>query len=258
MDSTSLIPCYNNHRKNVNTTGLNQLMSDKNHWREAVLDSIDVEAWEQFADHYGKTLELDEGPKSKNVSTRHETNYFKYFDLDEWIHYHVNVAMSLGLHKREPMTIMDLGCGSGILCKVLKTMGHDARGCDIFSAMYVGMARVLKVEVTPFVIEAFKAFDANFSQYDLITATSTKFDQPEFSFHGKPSWGEKEWRFFLHNCGQHLNEGGEVYMKLNKQPDDSLYADEATKALFHGVARAVDENAGHLFDRDALLALETN
>ena len=233
-------------------------MSDKNYWMDAVRDSIDVEGWEQFADRYGKMLELDEGSKSKNVATRFETNYFKYFDLDKWIRYHVNVAVNLGLHKRDPMTVMDLGCGSGMLCKVLKTMGHDARGCDIFSPMYVGMARALQVEVTPYEIEAFKAFDANFGQYDLITATSTKFDQPEFGFKGKPSWGEKEWRFFLHNCGEHLNEGGEVYIKLNKQPNDGFYADEATKALFHGVARTVDEKAGHLFDRDALLALETN
>ena len=136
-------------------------------------------------------------------------------------------------------------------------MGHTASGLDVSSPMYAGMAKVLDVPIVVKEIEAFTPLGADLGQYDMMTATSTKFDQPEFRFNGKPNWGVAEWTFFLKDCANHLNDGGRVYIKLNKQAHGGLYMDDATEAFFKQTAFSVDEpRAGHLFAKADLEALE--
>lgn len=46
----------------------------------------------------------------------------------------------LEVHKVHPETALDLGCGTGVLCRILKDSGMDAMGMDYSSGM-VGLAR---------------------------------------------------------------------------------------------------------------------
>ena len=46
----------------------------------------------------------------------------------------------LSLHNVSPQTALDLGCGTGVLCRILKDAGMEARGMDYSSGM-VDLAR---------------------------------------------------------------------------------------------------------------------
>lgn len=68
----------------------------------------------------------------------------------------------------QPKTAMDLACGTGVLCRILKDSGMDAAGMD-FSAGMIDIARENNLDI-PFEVADMITFRPE-TQFDLVTCT---------------------------------------------------------------------------------------
>lgn len=68
----------------------------------------------------------------------------------------------------QPKNAMDLACGTGILCRILKEQGVEAAGMDLSSGM-IDIARENNPDI-PFTVADMTAFRPE-KQYDLVTCT---------------------------------------------------------------------------------------
>ena len=68
----------------------------------------------------------------------------------------------------QPKTAMDLACGTGVLCRILKDSGMDAAGMD-FSAGMIDIARENNADI-PFEVADMITFRPE-TQFDLVTCT---------------------------------------------------------------------------------------
>lgn len=74
----------------------------------------------------------------------------------------------MGQQAFHPKTSMDLACGTGILCRILKEQGIDSAGMDLSAGM-IAIARQANPDI-PFEIADMTAFRPE-TQYDLVTCT---------------------------------------------------------------------------------------
>lgn len=136
----------------------------------------------------------------------------KYLHLRSDLEEKVRIAGRLGLLDAPPLSILDLGCGTGGFLFMLKSRGHDVLGLDIpgeptFDEMtnLLGIPRILHV------IRAFEPLPDFGRSFDLITAFSICFD----GHSSDHLWGPEEWRFFLDDCRKRLRPGGRISLIFN-------------------------------------------
>lgn len=118
---------------------------------------------------------------------------------------------AMGLDGSSPKDVIDIGTGVGYFPWLCDQHGHN---CDYTDSdplpFYTGAHKLLGLKggFTNLKIVGQQRFDLSKS-YDIITAHRTVFDI--FDYH----WYVDEWRHFLINCADFLNEGGMVFIKTN-------------------------------------------
>jgi SAM-dependent methyltransferase len=170
----------------------------------------------------------------------------KYADFDPWVLRNIHRAGQLGLHKTSGLRILDIGAGPGYFVAAARALGHDCVGIDVDDLYFTPLEHRVYTEmlsalncrqfVSSFTIERFAPLSVRGGRFDLITAFLVCFNR-----HDKPNqWGVPEWRYFVDDAMQNLNEGGGLFLGLNdnvKRYGKLSFYDEPLLAYFRSVGR---------------------
>lgn len=135
--------------------------------------------------------DLRDGGRSGTIDV-HPDEY-KYLKYPRQIARSVYLARSLGLDRRQPLQILDIGTGPGYFPFVAKSMGHDVTALDVdWSATYNALTRSLAIERVIHEIRRFEPLPPIAGPFDLITAFMICFNG-----HKQKVWGAPEWDYFV-------------------------------------------------------------
>ena len=183
----------------------------------------------------------------------------KYLTLDFWLREHIRRAVGMGVHRRQRMKILDLGCGSGLFPFICRCWGHDAAGLDkpiavcrpAEAIVYSVMLEMLGVSVTRSMISAHERMNVH-ETYDLITAFNICFNQHKQA----NEWGEGDWKFFLLDVATDLNPGGSVYLLFNRHEErygDLRFWDPETLRMFETCGEVDRAEGTAIFCREDII-----
>lgn len=181
----------------------------------------------------------------------------KYFDLG-YLQGAATRCIALGLHRSDPVQILDLGCGFGYFLFVASTLGHRCLGLDVTetavnypmggnradAGCYSEMITLLKQRRILHEIRAYGPLPT-MGQFDLVTAFEMCFARHDLP---AETWSVNEWTFFLRDLSQQLTKGGTVCLQFNKTLG-GWYLDSALRDFFLSLDGQVD-------GRDVLLSAE--
>jgi hypothetical protein len=135
----------------------------------------------------------------------------------------VKMAYWLGLQRRPPCRILDIGSFNGMWPYLCRSYGHDAVCTDLPEVLarpaVKSMIDLLKVPSFPLRIEALKPPDLGGRTFDLITGLRTRFHSTkpaETGLSRETHWGVAEWDCFLRGIAAHLPPEGQVFFMLNR------------------------------------------
>lgn len=145
----------------------------------------------------------------------------KYAQFRPWMLRNLHRAAQLGLHKAQPLRILDIGAGPGYFLAATRALGHECFGLDVPESYFTPLELHVYSEmleafhcrplVSPIAIERFVPLPLRGEKFDLITAFLICFNR-----HDKPDqWGVPEWRFFIEDAMESLTGGGRLYLGLN-------------------------------------------
>lgn len=150
--------------------------------------------------------------------------YSKYLNAERFLEIAIGHFDWVGGFERREMRVLDIGTGAGYFPFVCANAGHRAEALDVpendFYREITDLLGVLRHEHR---IHAFQPLPSSVGRFDLITAFAVCFNA-----HGTTNvWGPDEWRFLLSNLrSNHICEGARLFLKLNREPDGTLYTDE--------------------------------
>jgi len=168
----------------------------------------------------------------------------KFLRLDAWLAAIVRRASILEIRNCNPLTILDLGTGTGLFPFVCQNLGHIASGLDLPADLmrspereiFTQMPAVFGVTVTRFPIRAFTPIEG-IGSYDLITSFLVNFNNHKKS----DEWRRGEWEYLVADLRTHLNPGGRIALMLNanvpRYGEDLQYYDEDTRSFLASVGR---------------------
>lgn len=147
----------------------------------------------------------------------------KYLDLAHWLRVKLELALELGLHRAQPMTILDLGAGPGHFPFVCRYFGHQVLGSDVerrpgfpegnSQHLYAALLELFEIDKVHLRIERRRELPDLGRRFDLVTALMAKFDNPRRGV----CWTADDWVFFLHDLAtRHLTPGGRVFLSFNR------------------------------------------
>jgi SAM-dependent methyltransferase len=156
--------------------------------------------------------------------------YKKYFNAPYWVQLNVIRALYLGLNKRQPISILDIGSGFGYFPYAAHFYGHDVLGMDVpGDTLFTRASAYLDVTRIEHEIAPKKKLPDMKRKFDLVTAFQICFNG---HIEGQ-LWGREAWDFFLSDLYKnHMNEGGRVYLELNWSPVIKGWLPEAVVELF--------------------------
>jgi SAM-dependent methyltransferase len=170
-----------------------------------------------------------------------KAHYAKYADVRRWLRLNIRRAQDLKLHRCEPKSVLDLGCGGGFFLFVLQQLGHTCIGLDIDEfPLFTELLDLFCVERRVWTILPFEALPHLGGKFDLVTAFSIDFNRIS-----KQDWwwGPKEWGFFLDDLKRYLNPGGRVFLGLNPSgPNKEFYTPELREFFLSRGASVEREN----------------
>jgi SAM-dependent methyltransferase len=176
--------------------------------------------------------------RAKYVVPGEKTHWPKYLDAPRWIRLNIRRAQDLRLKLRpRPLRILDLGSGAGYFLLVAKHLGHSGIGLDIADpAMYGEMFELFGIQRVIWEINAYQRLPDLGERFDLVTAFSICFNGHKRS----NLWGPKEWEFFLDDLKtRFLRSGGEIFLGMNPEADESYY-DSQLKQFFLNRGARID------------------
>ena len=178
---------------------------EKARFFEYLLTQIDAEQYAQLQDAYLRPVVQD-------------ASYLKYLDCVSWFEHKFRFAHQLGLDKKPPMRILDLGTGPGHFLVIARFYGHEAVGterqdhADTMRAthFYNKLAELYRIERIRHRVLPYQEVSDLPSDFQLVTAFSVAFN-----WHNRTPWDRDQWDFFLRSLSQHvLTAGGELFMTL--------------------------------------------
>jgi len=146
--------------------------------------------------------------------------YAKYADVDRWLRVNRERVQDLKLHRsRQPMRVLDLGCGGGFFLFILKGLGWRVVGLDMIeSPLLDDLLDLFGIPLVAWTITAFQPLPKFGQKFDWITAFSIRFNLYRPS---QQPWGLEEWDFFLRDLQQRLAPGGRIFFALNPYDYDA-------------------------------------
>ncbi|MEO8826193.1 MAG: hypothetical protein ABI443_10160 [Chthoniobacterales bacterium] len=170
------------------------------------LKEVDTEELRRVQDAYGIPGEAVRWPK--------------YTDTPYHLNINIRRAQDLGLDRKPPMRILDIGSGAGYFLFVARVLGHSSMGMDLEEPkLYEDMFRLFGLQRVIHRVEKFQPLPHMGGKFDLITSFAIVFNN-----HSKPDrWGVEEWKYLLDDATGQLNTGGRIFIQLNPTPRTSIY-----------------------------------
>lgn len=147
----------------------------------------------------------------------------RYFEgpIEKWIREKLGACYWMGISDQSSKKrIIDLGTGAGWMVYLCKQFGHESYGTDIqrrpeYEEGYKFLG--INNNVSGDLVYINKKLTIK-GKFDYITSFRSFIGQ-------KPrAWEKNEWKFFLSDCRDHLNDGGHVYLSCNSGSKlDSFY-----------------------------------
>lgn len=157
---------------------------------------------------------------------QHETSALKYFDPVTWFEQKFEFAFMLGLDRKPPMRILDLGTGPGHFLMICRFYGHEAVGTEIPDQLdpgrptqiYNDLESLYQVTRIKHMVEPMGPLNELPKKNDIVTAFSIAFNRSQGNL-----WQRAEWDFFLRELKSNvLKKNGTMFFMLvkNKIQDD--------------------------------------
>jgi len=159
---------------------------------------------------------MADDPSAKGARIVHASSR-KYLDARHWIENAVERAVAVDLDTRPPLSVLDLGCGSGWFLYVARHFGHRPMGLDLGdNRMYNELVELLSLDRAVHCIDPFVPLPDFGREFDLITGYMVYFNFFNFGKGDARAWGPKEWHFFLDDVRKVLVPGGHLRLELNR------------------------------------------
>ncbi len=137
--------------------------------------------------------------------------------------YLVELAYRLGLPKKAPISILDIGSHDGMWPYLCLTYGHDAVCTDLPASLVDPQVRAMidlfGVPSFPLKVKPLKSLEKLPRKYDLVTGLRTRFHSTkphETGLQHETHWGIEEWDFFLRDLATRIEDGGQIFFMLNR------------------------------------------
>ena len=156
--------------------------------------------------------------------------YKKYLNVPYWLSLNVARALSLGLNRSKPLSVLDVGSGFGYFPYAAHFYGHEVVAIDVpGDVLFDKASEFLGVDRRFHVIKPKTKLPKFDTKFDLVTAFQVCFN----GHHAGEDWGREAWDFFLKDIFKHhMNEGGRVYLELNWSPVIQGWLPVAVRELF--------------------------
>ncbi len=185
----------------------------------------------------------------KHGATEGFKGNLKYLDCPFWIWHKLQKAVSLGLHKSEPLRIFDIGMGGGHFSYVCEKLGHEVKGIDIDIPEYGDVCALLGVHRKINRIEKTNSLPKDLGKFDFITAFASQFDYIKAGEY----WSVDEWCLFIEDLSETmLNRPG----KLHFNPNEAINLETGEcykKPWLHDVASRFN---GRFNDKTSVLEID--
>lgn len=156
---------------------------------------------------------------------RMDSDMVKYIDPVWWFDSKIQAALRMGLDRRQPTEILDIGTGPAHFPVVAEFYGHHVIGTDLpyrttgrleRGHLYDALSAIFGVQRVPLKVEQFVSLPAFDRRFGLVTAFLAAFNIDK----NREPWTIDAWNFFLADLRDNvLLDGGDVYMILS---DDKL------------------------------------
>lgn len=137
----------------------------------------------------------------------------RYFRRDQpvrkWLGEKLATAHFLGLHKTKGKKLFDIGTGAGWFPYICNLYGHQCVGSDEPNRpQYDPCYEFLKIKFNDTLVYPYTKMNLS-EKYDYITTHRAFFPQ-------RPkAWDKDEWKFFLEDAKEYLNEDGGLFLGCN-------------------------------------------
>lgn len=152
------------------------------------------------------------------------TGEYKYLDVVYWVYNKVKLAISMGLDRSPPLTILDIGAGGAHFARACQEFGHTVTSIDVEVPVYEDISILLGVRRTIMRVEP-KVVLPNFDRkFDMITAVAINFSLVDGA-----GWPMDNWLFFLNDLMRNqLRFPARLYLSLNQESrgDELVYNPE--------------------------------
>lgn len=152
----------------------------------------------------------------------------KYLDPIQWFDVKLNSALRMELHKRPPMSILELEPGPGHFVAIGRYFGHHVVGAGPSLApelpsrdrhLFEALSEIFGARRAPLAIEAFRPLADLGERFDLVASF-----MPTFAVHGNgSSWTTDAWRFLVDDIRMRLlKPDGAIFLQFShaKLTDD--------------------------------------
>lgn len=174
-----------------------------------------------------------------NSNIQEAETYEKYFVLkNNFIQHGLMRVTQLNLHKKNKLSILDLGTGAGYFPYICNFYGNYAECLDIKdNEFYDHSTDALSLVKYHHEIVFNKKLPTN-KKYDLICAYMICFNGHKT----EALWGVHEWSVFLREIIQkNLKDGGKIFLSFNLEDDGKPFSEDLKK-FFNSFSKSFSKN----------------
>ena len=190
------------------------------------------------AEKFGRMQEV----QLANAALNARSDIAKYIDPTRWFESKLAMARCIGLDRRQPTAVLDIGTGPGHFPVVAGFYGHHAMGTDLpyrttgrveRGHLYDALAEIYGIERIALRVEAFTPLELKTTEqrFGHVSALLAAFS---IDADGNP-WDIAAWKFFFQDLRNNVLEpDGDVYMTFDRgKITDEVWHYLADRAHFH-------------------------